>query len=59
MSDWGLGQTFCFSDFLVENPDACEYAVRFDFGVFCCHPDRRSFEKTDPIMCKTRFPRIS
>jgi hypothetical protein len=43
----------------VENPDACEYAVRFGFGVFCCHPDRRSFEKTDPVMCKTRFPRVS
>jgi len=43
-----LGQTFCFSDCLVENPDACECAVRFGFGVFCRHPDRRSFEKTDP-----------
>ena len=38
--------TFPFSDCLVENVDGCEYGVRFGGSVFCYHPDRRSFEKT-------------
>jgi hypothetical protein len=29
---------------LVEDPDACEFAIRFDSGVICRHPDRRDFE---------------
>jgi hypothetical protein len=43
-----LGQSLDFSDCLVENPDRCEYALRFGSGVLCRHPDRRSFEKTNP-----------
>ena len=43
-----LGQTFPFSDCLVENLDGCEYRVRFGVSVYCYHPDRRSFEKPDP-----------
>jgi hypothetical protein len=36
---------------LVENPEACEFAIRFSSGVICRHPDRRSFEKTEkPLM---------
>ena len=35
------------SQCLVENPDACEFAIRFGSDVICRHPDRRSFEKTD------------
>jgi hypothetical protein len=31
----------------VEDPDACEYGVRFGFSVYCYHPDRFKFEKTD------------
>jgi hypothetical protein len=42
-----LGQSLDLSKCLMENPDLCEYAVRFDSGVCCRHPDRRSFEKTD------------
>ena len=40
-----LGHTLVFSDCLVNNPEACEYAVRFGCCVYCRHPDRRSFEK--------------
>ena len=40
-----LGETLDFSDCLVENPEACEYALRFGSGILCRHPDRRSFEK--------------
>ncbi len=43
-----LGQTLDYSSCLVENSDSCEHAVRFGSSVFCRHPDRRSFEKTDP-----------
>jgi CheY-like chemotaxis protein len=32
---------------LVENPNACEFAIRFSSGVICRHPDRRRFEKAD------------
>ena len=39
-----LGFTHC----LVENPDACEYAERSAYGVYCEHPDRRRFDETDP-----------
>jgi hypothetical protein len=39
-------QNLELSQCLVENPDACKYATRFGPGVFCRHPDRRSFEKT-------------
>lgn len=41
-----LGQTFPFSDCLVETLDGCEYRVRFGISVYCYHPDRRHFEKT-------------
>jgi hypothetical protein len=44
-----LGPSLPFSDCLVENLNGCEYGVRFGFGVICRHPDRRSFEKTDPL----------
>ena len=37
----GLDLSIC----LVDNPDACQYAVRFGSTVLCRHPDRRSFEK--------------
>jgi len=43
-----LGETLDFSDCLVKNPDDCEYGVRYRSGVFCRHPDRRSFETTTP-----------
>jgi hypothetical protein len=36
------------SQCLVENSDACGFAIRFGSGVICRHPQRRSFEKTDP-----------
>jgi hypothetical protein len=42
-----LGQALDLSECLVENPDGCEFAVSFGFGVYCYHSDRRSFEKTD------------
>ena len=35
---------------LVEKSDACKYAVRFYASVFCRHPQRRSFEKTDQAL---------
>ena len=40
-----LGQSLDFSDCLVENPEACKYALRFGSGILCRHPDQRSFEK--------------
>jgi hypothetical protein len=40
-----LRQPFGFTDYLVENPNGCEYLVRSAAGVHCYHPDRRSFEK--------------
>ncbi len=43
-----LGETLDFSDCLVKGPYACEYSVRYTSGVYCRHPDRRSFEATDP-----------
>ncbi len=43
-----LGPVLGLSHCLVKYPYACEYAARFDNKVFCRHPDRRSFEKTDP-----------
>ena len=30
---------------LVENPDACEFAVRIGSEVYCYHPHRFRFEK--------------
>ena len=36
-------------DCLVENPTGCGHAVRVGSGVFCYHPYRRSFEKTDVL----------
>ncbi|MGD1020001.1 MAG: hypothetical protein ABSA12_11880 [Verrucomicrobiia bacterium] len=33
---------------LVENPTGCEYALRFDSGDYCYHPDRHRFEKAGP-----------
>ena len=35
------------SQCLVENPDACEFAIRFGSGVVCRHQARRRFEKPD------------
>ena len=43
-----LGKTLDLSDCLVTNPDGCVYALRYGSSIFCRHPDRRSFEKTDP-----------
>ncbi len=41
------GGYLAFSYCLVEKPDCCKYAVRLGSIIFCFHPDRRSFEKTD------------
>jgi len=41
-----LGQTLAFSSCLTENSNGCEFALRFASCVFCCHPERRRFEKT-------------
>lgn len=41
-----LGRSLVLSKCLVENPDLCRSALDFGFGVYCSHPDRRSFEKT-------------
>ena len=41
-----VGLFLNFSDCLAENPEGCEFAVRFGLGVLCYHPDRRRFEKT-------------
>ncbi|MGD0058037.1 MAG: hypothetical protein ABSD58_01325 [Verrucomicrobiia bacterium] len=46
-------RTMCLEQFpdlsecLMEDPDACEYAVRIGPVVYCYHPDRFRFEKTD------------
>jgi hypothetical protein len=45
-----LGQTLAFSSCLAENPNGCEYALRFASCVFCCHPERRRFEKTPALL---------
>jgi len=42
-----LGQALDFSKCLVENPEACKYAVGFSGGVICDHPHRRWFEKPE------------
>src|ERR1035437_7491221 len=42
-----LGQALDLSECLMENPDDCEFAVSFGFGVYCYHSDQRRFEKTD------------
>jgi hypothetical protein len=41
-----LGETLGFTKCLVEDPDNCEFAVRFSSGVSCFHPDRRTFDRT-------------
>jgi hypothetical protein len=41
-----LGKSLGFTKCLMENSDACPYAVRFASGVSCYHPDRRSFDRT-------------
>jgi len=41
-----LGQTLAFSSCVTEDPTGCAYALRFASCVFCCHPERRRFEKT-------------
>jgi len=41
-----LGETLDLTDCLVENTTGCEFVLRLGFDVYCCHPDRRSFEKT-------------
>jgi hypothetical protein len=43
-----LEHSLDFSVCLVKSPHDCEYAIRYGSGVFCRHPDRRSFETTDP-----------
>jgi hypothetical protein len=43
-----LGKPLGFTKCLLENPDDCEFAVRFSSGVSCFHPDRRSFDRTQP-----------
>jgi hypothetical protein len=42
-----LGQALDFSKCLVENPDACPYAVSFSSGVICNHLHHRWFDITD------------
>ena len=42
-----LGQALDFSKCLVEDPEACMYAVSFSGGVICSHPHQSWFEKTD------------
>ena len=42
-----LGKVLDISDCLVKDPEGCAYALRHGNSVFCRHPDRRSFEKTD------------
>ena len=44
-----LGKILGISDCLVKNPEGCAYALRHASSVFCQHPDRRSFEKSDPF----------
>jgi hypothetical protein len=39
--------SFGLSVCLVKNPHGCEYAGRFHSSIFCRHPDKRGFEKTD------------
>jgi len=39
---------------LVENSDPCEFAVRFRSGIYCYHPERFRFEKTDPLDLSSR-----
>lgn len=45
-----LGKTLNFSSCLAENPNGCEYTLRFASCVFCCHPKRRGFEKAPAAM---------
>ena len=42
-----LGKLLGLTECLVENPDSCEFAVRFSSGVSCFHPERRSFDRAD------------
>jgi hypothetical protein len=42
-----LGKALDYSKCLVENPEACMYAVSYSGGVICNHPHQRWFEKTD------------
>jgi hypothetical protein len=39
-----LGPGLDLSKCLVEDPDACKFAIRFGPAVLCSHPDRRRFE---------------
>jgi hypothetical protein len=41
-----LGPALDLSKCLVENPNGCEFAVRFGSGVYCHHHDRRMVEMT-------------
>lgn len=41
-----LGRVVDLSECLVHKPDRCSYALRFGEGVFCRHPDCRSFDKS-------------
>jgi hypothetical protein len=43
-----VDQFLDLSKCLVEDPDACEYGVRFGFSIYCYHPDRYRFEKAGP-----------
>jgi len=45
-----LGKTLNFSSCVTENPNGCEYTLRFASCTLCYHPERRSFEKTPALM---------
>jgi hypothetical protein len=44
-----MGRSLDLWTCLVQNSEVCEYAFRFENGIICHHPDRRSFEKTDRL----------
>ena len=37
------------SQCLVDNPDACQFAIRYGSGVICRHYARRRFERSGPL----------
>ncbi len=43
-----VGGYLAFTYCLLETPNCCEHAARFGDDILCRHPDRQSFEKTDP-----------
>jgi hypothetical protein len=38
------------SQCLVDNPDACQFAIRYGSGVICRHYARRRLEKSDSLV---------